>query len=66
MDSNTYRTGEDLKEALDRGCIENCRECGLKSANNKCLLKTKEQWQIWADEEHKRFSEVLDGTDQHI
>lgn len=60
MDLNIFKKGIDLKKALDIGCIENCRECGLRSSNNKCLLKVKEQWQKWADDQHKSFGDILD------
>ena len=62
MVSSTYKTGKDLKVALDRGCIKDCHHCGLRTSNNNCLLQVKEQWQQWADEQHKKFGNSLNET----
>lgn len=61
MGSDTCKTGKDLHEALLKGCIENCRECGLRTPANTCLLKDREKWEDFAKSERMRFQEVLNA-----
>lgn len=54
----------DLVEARKKGCIKDCRNCGLM-INKKCLLKERKNWEAWVKEQRKQFGIILEELDEN-
>lgn len=53
--------GKELHDALNQGCIEDCRSCKLVTLDNKCLLKNLEKIKKNWEEDHIQFHNSLEG-----